>query len=41
MRQHRWLHGAAVKFEARFAAMWKAAQPMDEFGPAIDALEPK
>ncbi len=31
---------AAVKFEAHFQRMWDAAQPMDEFEPAIKALEP-
>jgi phosphatidylserine/phosphatidylglycerophosphate/cardiolipin synthase-like enzyme len=33
--------GAATKFEAHFARMWGAAEPMIEFGPAIEALEPK
>ncbi len=33
--------GAAAKFEAHFERMWEAAQPMDEFEPAIKALEPK
>jgi hypothetical protein len=33
--------GAAAKFEAHFEAMWTAAQPMIEFAPAIQALEPK
>ncbi|MBV8443310.1 MAG: hypothetical protein JO312_22600 [Hyphomicrobiales bacterium] len=32
---------AAAKFEAHFERMWDAAQPMVEFGPAIDALESK
>jgi phosphatidylserine/phosphatidylglycerophosphate/cardiolipin synthase-like enzyme len=32
---------AAAKFEEHFVGMWDAAQPMDEFGPAINALEPK
>ena len=32
---------AAGKFEAHFERMWEAAQPMIEFGPAIEALEPK
>ena len=32
---------AATKFEAHFERMWDAAQPMIEFGPAINALEPK
>ena len=33
--------GAAAKFDAHFERMWDAAQPMDEFEPAIRALEPK
>ena len=33
--------GAAAKFEAHFEAMWRVAQPMIEFAPAIQALEPK
>lgn len=33
--------GAAAKFEAHFERVWDAAQPMIEFGPAINALEPK
>jgi len=33
--------GAAAKFDAHFERMWDAAQPMDEFEPAIQALEPK
>ena len=33
--------GAAGKFDAHFERMWDAAQPMVEFGPAIQALEPK
>ena len=32
---------AAAKFEAHFERMWDAAEPMDEFAPAINALEPK
>jgi phosphatidylserine/phosphatidylglycerophosphate/cardiolipin synthase-like enzyme len=32
--------GAAAKFDAHFERMWDAAQPMDEFEPAIRALEP-
>ena len=32
---------AAAKFEAHFERMWDNAQPMIEFGPAINALEPK
>jgi phosphatidylserine/phosphatidylglycerophosphate/cardiolipin synthase-like enzyme len=32
---------AAAKFDAHFEHMWDAAQPMDEFEPAIRALEPK
>ena len=32
---------AVAKFEAHFERMWDAAQPMIEFGPAINALEPK
>jgi len=26
---------------ARFEAMWRSAQPMIKFGPAVDALEPR
>jgi phosphatidylserine/phosphatidylglycerophosphate/cardiolipin synthase-like enzyme len=33
--------GAAARFEAHFEHMWDAAEPMDEFAPAINALEPK
>src|SRR5271166_4001417 len=33
--------GAVARFEAHFGAMWQAAEPMIEFGPAVDALEPK
>jgi phosphatidylserine/phosphatidylglycerophosphate/cardiolipin synthase-like enzyme len=33
--------GAAAKFDAHFEHMWDAAQPMDEFAPAINALEPR
>lgn len=33
--------GAAAKFDAHFEHMWDAAQPMIEFEPAIQALEPK
>jgi len=33
--------GAAAKFDAHFERMWDDAQPMVEFGPAINALEPK
>ena len=33
--------GPAAKFNAHFERMWNAAQPMDEFEPAIRALEPK
>jgi phosphatidylserine/phosphatidylglycerophosphate/cardiolipin synthase-like enzyme len=33
--------GAAAKFDAHFERMWDAARPMDEFAPAIQALEPK
>jgi len=33
--------GAAAKFDVHFEGMWDAAQPMDEFGPAINALEPR
>ncbi len=33
--------GTAAKFEGHFARMWDAAEPMIEFGPAIEALEPK
>jgi len=32
---------AAAKFDVHFERMWDAAQPMIEFGPAINALEPK
>lgn len=32
---------AAAKFEAHFERMWDAAQPMIEFAPAVNALEPK
>jgi hypothetical protein len=32
---------AVARFEAHFERMWDAAQPMIEFGPAINALEPK
>jgi phosphatidylserine/phosphatidylglycerophosphate/cardiolipin synthase-like enzyme len=32
---------AAAKFEAHFGRMWDAAEPMIEFGPAIQAMEPK
>jgi len=32
---------AAARFDAHFEHMWDAAQPMDEFEPAIKALEPK
>jgi phosphatidylserine/phosphatidylglycerophosphate/cardiolipin synthase-like enzyme len=32
---------AAVKFEAHFERMWDAGQPMIDFAPAINALEPK
>ena len=32
---------AAAKFDAHFERMWDGAQPMDEFRPAINALEPK
>ena len=30
---------AAAKFEAHFERMWDAAEPMVEFGPAINALD--
>ena len=33
--------GATAKFDAHFERMWDAAQPMIEFEPAIQALEPK
>ena len=33
--------GAAAKFEAHFMGIGDAARRMDEFGPAIDPLEPK
>jgi hypothetical protein len=32
---------AAAEFDAHFERMWDAAQPMIEFAPAINALEPK
>jgi phosphatidylserine/phosphatidylglycerophosphate/cardiolipin synthase-like enzyme len=32
---------AAAKFDAHFEKMWDAAQPMIEFAPAIEALEPR
>ena len=32
---------AAAKFDAHFERMWDAAQPMTEFEPAIEALQPK
>jgi phosphatidylserine/phosphatidylglycerophosphate/cardiolipin synthase-like enzyme len=32
---------AATQFEAHFERMWDAGQPMIEFAPAINALEPK
>lgn len=32
---------AAGKFDAHFERMWEVAQPMIEFGPAIEALEPR
>jgi phosphatidylserine/phosphatidylglycerophosphate/cardiolipin synthase-like enzyme len=32
---------AAGRFEAHFTAMWSAAEPMVEFAPAIDAMEPR
>jgi phosphatidylserine/phosphatidylglycerophosphate/cardiolipin synthase-like enzyme len=32
---------AAIKFEAHFERMWDHAQPMIEFAPAINALEPR
>lgn len=32
---------AAAKFEANFERMWEAGEPMIEFAPAINALEPK
>jgi phosphatidylserine/phosphatidylglycerophosphate/cardiolipin synthase-like enzyme len=32
---------AAAKFDAHFERVWDAAQPMIEFEPAINALEPK
>lgn len=31
---------AAGRFEAHFATMWTAAEPMIEFAPAIQAVEP-
>jgi hypothetical protein len=32
---------AAAKFEVHFERMWDAAELMIEFGPAINALEPR
>ena len=32
---------AAAKFDKHFERMWDVAMPMIEFGPAINALEPK
>jgi len=32
---------AGIKFEGHFEGLWEAAEPMDEFGPAINALEPR
>ncbi len=32
---------AAMKFEAHFERMWDVAQPMIEFAPTINALEPR
>ena len=32
---------AAAKFDAHFERMWDAAEPMIEFAPAVNALEPK
>ena len=32
---------AAAKFEVHFERVWDAAEPMIEFGPAINALEPR
>jgi phosphatidylserine/phosphatidylglycerophosphate/cardiolipin synthase-like enzyme len=32
---------AAARFEAHFERMWKAAAPMIEFAPAIEAMEPR
>ena len=32
---------AVAKFNAHFERMWDAAEPMIEFAPAINALEPK
>lgn len=32
---------AAAKFDGHFERMWDAAQPMVEFAPAVNALEPK
>jgi hypothetical protein len=33
--------GSVGAFEARFERMWEAAAPMIEFGPAINAMEPR
>jgi phosphatidylserine/phosphatidylglycerophosphate/cardiolipin synthase-like enzyme len=33
--------GAAARFDAHFERMWDAAEPMIEFAPAVNALEPK
>jgi hypothetical protein len=32
---------ATAKFGVHFERMWEKAQPMIEFAPAIDALEPR
>jgi hypothetical protein len=39
-RGGRTLRGDVVR-DVHFERMWNAAQPMDEFEPAIKALEPK
>ena len=33
--------GAAAKFDVHFERMWEEARPMEEFEPAIKALEPR
>ena len=33
--------GTAAKFDAHFERMWDGGQPMVEFGPAIEAMEPR
>ena len=40
-RSGRCLGRAAAKFDAHFEKKWDAAQPTDEFEPAITTFEPK